>query len=115
MKMKFVASLWLAVLLAGLTGCATNKINWTSRVGSYTFDQAVVDMGPPDKQAKLSDGKTVAEWVTRYSNGGMVMVGGGFYSRPGSVGFIEATPNYYERKLRLTFTPDNILAAWSKN
>ena len=29
--------------------------------------QAVGELGPPDKQAKLSDGKTVAEWITRRS------------------------------------------------
>jgi hypothetical protein len=102
-------------LAAAVTGCVTHKVNWTARIGNYTFDQAVVDMGPPDKSAKLSDGRTVAEWITRYSNGGTVMIGGGFYSRPGGVGFIETAPNYYERKLRLTFTTNNILAAWSKD
>ena len=110
--LKFLLGLFIAAVF---TGCVTNKVNWSARVGSYTFDQAVVDMGPPDKQAKLSDGKMVAEWVTRYSSGGTVMVGGGFYSRPGGVGFVETSPNYYERKLRLTFNTNNILSAWSKN
>jgi hypothetical protein len=42
------------------------------------------------------------------------MVGGGFYNRPGG-GFYETSPSYYERKLRLTFTTNNVLSAWSKN
>src|SRR3990172_9124999 len=56
----------LIVLLATLfVGCATRKMDWAGRVGSYTFDQAVLELGPPDKQAKLTDGTTVAEWLTR--------------------------------------------------
>lgn len=51
-----------------VTGCATQKINWAGRVGAYTFDQAVVELGPPDKQAKLTDGSVVAEWLTRRGN-----------------------------------------------
>lgn len=110
--LKFLLCLVASVMVAG---CVTNKVNWDTRIGNYTYDQAVTDMGPPDKQAKLSDGKTVAEWVTRYSSGGTVMVGGGFYHRPGGIGFIETSPSYYERKLRLTFTTSNVLAAWSRN
>ena|ERR1035437_8981485 len=103
----------VAILFAG---CATHRIDWGSRLGNYTFDQAVTEFGPPDKQAKLSDGKTIAEWITRYNNGGTMMVGSGFYGRPGGVGFVQTTgPSYYESKLRLTFNTNNILAAWSKN
>src|SRR2546427_9810937 len=56
-----------AVVLAGLflTGCATPRVDWASRVGNYTYDQVIVDYGPPDKYAKLSDGTAVAEWLTR--------------------------------------------------
>ena len=51
----------LALVVAFIAGCATTKpIDWNSRVGSYTFDQAVTELGPPDKQAALSDGKIVA-------------------------------------------------------
>jgi hypothetical protein len=59
-------SVWMmALILTGLlAGCATSKIDWNARVGTYTFDQAVVELGPPDKQAKLTDGTLVAEWLT---------------------------------------------------
>lgn len=117
MKPNFALKIFLfAVTAILLAGCATHRIDWAGRVGHYTMDQAVVDFGPPDKQARLSDGKLVAEWITRYSSGGSVMVGGGFYRYPGGIGIAQSTgPTYYEHKLRLTFTPDNILSAWSKN
>ena len=107
----------LAVFMAALlTGCATHRINWDGRIGNYSYDQAIVDMGPPDKMARLSDGKTVAEWITRYSSPGTVMVGGGggFY-RHGGIGWVETSPTYFESQLRLTFTTNNVLAAWSRN
>jgi hypothetical protein len=58
-----IALFALTVLLIGCS--TTKKVDWNSRVGSYTYDQAMVEYGPPDKQAKLSDGRTVAEWITR--------------------------------------------------
>ena len=69
MKTNFALKLFLSLAVAVLlAGCATHRIDWNARVGGYTFDQAVTDFGPPDKQAKLSDGQTIAEWITRYSN-----------------------------------------------
>lgn len=116
MKTNFAFVLLLSAAgLMLLAGCATHRIDWNARVGSYNFDQAVTEFGPPDKQAKLSDGKVVAEWVTRYSTAGTVAVGTGFYGYPGGVGFVQTTPSYYESKLRLTFATNNVLAAWSKN
>lgn len=47
-----------------LAGCATERINWTSRIGQYTYNQAVKDYGPPDRFARLSDGTSVAVWMT---------------------------------------------------
>ena len=116
MKTIFTTQLLLFAAVAMLlTGCATHRIDWNARVGSYNFDQAVTDFGPPDKQAKLSDGRLVAEWISRYSNSGVISIGTGFYGYPGSVGFVQTTPSYYESKLRLTFNTNNVLAAWSKN
>jgi len=45
---------WLALILAALVlaGCVTQKIDWSARVGNYTYDQAVMELGPPDKSAK---------------------------------------------------------------
>ena len=117
MKQKLgIRLLLFTAALALFAGCATHRVDWNTRVGHYTLDQAVVEFGPPDKQARLSDGKLVAEWITHYSNGGSVMVGTGFYSHHTGVGIIQSTgPSYYEHKLRLTFNPDNVLSGWSKN
>ena len=107
-------SFW-AMTLAMLVGCATTRVDWNARIGHYTFDQAVVELGPPDKQQKLTDGRNVAEWISRVQNSGNIAIGTGLYNR-GGVGFIQSTgPSYYERKLRLTFSTNNVLTAWSRN
>ena len=108
-----ILSLLAAIFIAG---CATHSVDWNARVGVFTFDQAVTELGPPDKQAKLSSGQTVAEWISRYNTGSSVTVGTGFYGYPGGVGYVQSIgPNTYESKLRLTFATNNVLAKWSKN
>jgi len=105
--------LLIALLLAG---CATGpKIDWAARVGHLTYDQAVLELGPPDKMAKLDNGIIVANWITRqgyaYSTGGAVAYG--YY--PGGVvvpGYTQSySPTYY---LRLTFGADGKLTEWKK-
>jgi hypothetical protein len=100
-----------------LTGCASTKIDWNSRVGVYTYDQAVLDFGPPDKYAKLTDGTVVAEWMTRrgYSGGSMGLYYGSGYSYyhhawP-SYFYEPASPDYF---IRLTFSPDGKLQAYKR-
>ncbi len=109
----------LALVAAFLiSGCVTNRVDWNARIGHYSFDQAVIELGPPDKQARLSDGRNVAEWVTRYQSGGNVIIGSGFYhpGYPYGSGVMQTTgPTYFEHKLRLTFSPDNMLTTWSRN
>ena len=115
MKLNFSALL-TAVLVLVAVGCATTKVNWNARIGTYTFDQAVTELGPPDKQAKLTDGQTVAEWVTRHYTGSTVSVGSGFGYGPGGIGYVQSVgPNTYESSLRLTFNTNNILSQWSKH
>lgn len=110
---------WLvpALLVLLLTSCATRpRIDWAARVGSYTFDQAVVELGPPDKQARLEDGTVVAEWLTQraYSYTYPAM-GYPWYSGPFYTPFYYAesgySPNYF---LRLVFGPDHKLQSWRK-
>jgi len=92
-----------------LAGCATGRINWEGRVGHYTFDEAVREMGPPDKSAVLSDGTRVAEWLTvkgRRMNS-LTYIGGG------SIPFIPQAdwPDYYAR---LTFDTEGRLTAYKE-
>ena len=117
MKTKAAVGLLLvAVTFFTIVGFATNKVDWNARIGTLTFDQAVVELGPPDKQQKLTDGRNVAEWITRFQNAGSVAIGTGFYTHSAGVGIIQSTgPTYYERKLRLTFNTNNVLTAWSRN
>lgn len=75
-RLKILACIVAAIVSAG---CATHRVDWNSRVGHYTFDQAVTELGPPDKQAKLTDGQLVAEWISRYYHGGTAYVGAGFH------------------------------------
>jgi hypothetical protein len=105
-----------ALGLVLLTGCAT-KIDWNSRIGLYTYDQAVSELGPPDKSAKLTDGSTVAEWLSYRSSGysNVHVVGAYPYRRHGyyySPSYVVSTEPGYERFLRLTFDPEGRLTAW---
>lgn len=111
---------WLAVLLltvASFTGCRTAPpVDWNERVGNYNYDDAVIDLGPPDKQARLSDGKTVAEWITHREGGARFSVGTGFYGGGGGVGVGQSVgTGYPDKVLELTFGTNNVLTAWSKN
>ena len=86
-------------------------------MGEYTFDQAVTELGPPTKQSKLGDGKTVAEWITRSPQSSSFGVGVGGYSG-GNVGMGMGTSfggGYRERVLRLTFGTDGKLENWYRN
>lgn len=120
MKMfRLLATILGAMLLTVLlAGCATHKIDWAGRVGSYTFDQAVLDLGPPDKQAKLEDGTVVADWLTRrgyhqaYAAGGYYGHRGHWIYAPYAGPYMDSySPDYY---LRLTFGPEGKLKAWRK-
>jgi len=99
------------------TGCSTTKkVDWNSRIGSYTYDQAVAELGPPDKQASLSDSSIVADWITyRSSGGGMsIGIGGGSYGRHGGmgVGVSQAVGSGgVDHVLRLIFGPDGKLTS----
>lgn len=110
------ALLVLIVVFAG--ACKTTPpVDWQARVGTYTYDQAVTELGPPDKQAKLTDGQTVAKWVTHRSGGTGFSVGTGFFSGGGSavgVGVSQST-GYSDKVLTLTFGVNNVLTSWSKN
>jgi len=118
-KLSFLTILVLASAL--IVGCTMTKpIDWNSRVGTYTFDQAVTDMGPPDKQTTLSDGRLVAQWITHRNGGSSFSVGTGFFSGGGGsgmgVGVGQTVGSGYQDKiLTLTFGTNGVLASWSKN
>ena len=98
------------VLACLASGCATTpKVDWAARVGTYTFDQAVTELGPPDKAATLTDGTSVNEWLTyRGQTHGYIQ---------GSRGFLvqryDETPSP-DMFLRLTFDQGGKLKEWKR-
>jgi hypothetical protein len=101
-------------LVLALAGCATTpKIDWRSRIGTYTYDQAITELGPPDKAAKLTTGATVAEWL---ESPAQIMVTPQPYFGPPGYGYYYAPlpPTYTTTRFpaiyrRLTFAPDGRL------
>ena len=112
---SLVLTLGLCVLLSG---CASTKVDWNSRIGNYTYDQAVIELGPPDKYAKLTDGTVVAEWMTRrgYSGGSVGFMYGYGYPYPYHVypPYYLAEPPSPDYFIRLTFGPDARLQAYKR-
>ena len=111
--MRTVVPAILAALL--LAGCVTPKIDWAARVGNYTYDQAVIDLGPPDKHANLSDGSIVTEWL---AHRGYVYETADYYPFY-TPGFVVPSGTYAVHRvpddfLRLTFGADGKLKAWEK-
>src|ERR1043165_140784 len=110
--------LLLSSLLAGwmLFGCASApKVDWNSRVGVFSYDQAVAEMGPPDKSTQLSEGSTVAEWFIKHNSSMSFGVGTGFYGGGTAVGvgqsFGTSPSGQY---LRLSFGADGKLTRWER-
>lgn len=105
----------MALVFVGLVaGCATTaKIDWNSRVGYYTHDQAVIDFGPPDKEATLTDGTKVGEWLTHrgHAHGAVGFMPRYRYGYWTHFYYDTVSPDYY---LRLTFNPEGKLKEWKK-
>jgi len=109
-----VPALLAALLLAG---CVTQKIDWAARVGNYTYDQAVMEFGPPDKMAKLSDGTTVVEWLAQ--RGQVIVTPEPCFVGPGCYYYRPLPPMYSQtyvpaRFLRLVFDTNGRLKAWKE-
>ncbi|TAK96145.1 MAG: hypothetical protein EPO07_14800 [Verrucomicrobia bacterium] len=109
-----------ACLLAGLlfAGCAsTPTTDWSSRIGVWTYDQAVAQLGAPTKYTKQSDGRIAAEWVKGSGPavpelGGSIGLARGYSGATLGTG-IGARPG--KNVLRLNFDPDGKLENWTQN
>jgi hypothetical protein len=97
-------------------GCAsTPKVDWDSRLGNYTFDQAVLEMGPPERSSDLSDGSKVAEWFLKAGSSMSFGVGTGYYGSGGGVAVGQRVSSGRSGQyLRLTFEPTGALRQWEK-
>jgi hypothetical protein len=114
----------LIVLLVLAGGCASGPktniegIDWKSRIGTYTYDEAMAELGQPNVIGESSEGRT-AEWVLRQSPA----VTFGFGLGSGSSGGHTATgvgvgttvsPPPSGEYLRLRFDKEDKLAEWSR-
>jgi hypothetical protein len=117
MKMKSTAKgFWLAAVFfafAFITGCATAPpVDWNSRVGRYTYAQAVNELGPPNRESHLSNGATVLKWF-RQSPDPAAMPNNGINNGFGVGQSINVGLN--NQYLQLTFDTNGVLTDWSKN
>ena len=116
MKTNPLIAMVLAALVLALfaSGCASKpKVDWNARVGNFTYDQAVIELGPPARQSTLSDGRKVAEWVTGYTGGSGMSFGVGSFGSHTGVGVSQSVGSGgNEKVLRLTFGVDGKLLEW---
>ena len=104
-------------------GCASRpridpNINWSQRIGNYTWDQALAELGRPAVVGESAEGRS-ADWVLKRSpqmSFGFVIGGGTFGSHVGTgvgVGTSVSPPPRGEY-LHLAFDREGKLSAWSK-
>lgn len=111
LSMRVAAVLGLIAVLC--SGCASKFLDkYQSRIGTLTYDQALLELGPPNHVADLDGGGKVADWLQQssrvYSNPSTSFVVGPW---PGGVvmntgGNVGSTPAVY---LFLTFGSDHLL------
>jgi hypothetical protein len=106
------------VLLFLADGCASStKQMWNSRVGSYEKDQAIRDLGYPQKAKMLNDGTQLNEWLTRFGTRGSLFYHSGpaFEGRAFDYSVLPwDAPQIPDEYLRLLFAPDGKLIAWDR-
>ena len=108
--------LFRSVLALLDAGCASSpKPDWNERIGNYTFDDAVRELGSPVSSTKLQDGTNVAEWLLKFGSQMPVGYGSARFGPGGGVSqgvtFIPPTQSQF---LRLTFGTDGKLQRWNK-
>lgn len=106
---------WCLPLVLFLAGCRTARIDWNARLGHFTYDQAVIELGPPDRAADLTDHTKVAEWLSYRGQSSVYLdtFPTGFYHRAYGMGWHHG--HVYrgpDRFLRLVFDPEGRLKAW---
>jgi hypothetical protein len=115
--MRWICSFFAVLLFSALlNGCVTApRIDWNKRVGTYTYDQSVRELGVPDKYQKLSDNSIVAEWALQhYTPDYALYGGGGYWDHPFAFGYGYPVSSAYTRWLRLIFAPDGRLQSFLK-
>jgi len=91
---------------------------WGARIGKYTYQEALAELGEPQMIGESSEGK-IAEWVLRQSmpfsiGFGFGGVGYGHHSSTGVGVGTSVSPPPSGEYLRLRFDLDGNLAEWTK-
>ena len=123
MKSNSAAKCFLSVVsflaIAFITGCATTQpVDWNSRVGQYTYAQAVNELGPPNRQIRLSNGQTEFKWFSQAARNDASFSVGGMTQPAANTGMnnnVGAGADLNNRYLQLTFDGNGVLKSWSKN
>jgi hypothetical protein len=120
---RILTSLAVLLLAALFTACAHRpkvdpNINWNERIGSYTYEQALAELGRPNVIAESSEGRT-ADWILSQSpqmSFGFGVGHGVYGSHVGTgVGVgTSVTPPPHGEYLHLTFDPEGKLKSWSR-
>jgi hypothetical protein len=103
--------------LLGLIGAgcqALQQVDWDGRIGQFSYEEAVAELGRPDGETKLPGGMRRAEWITNTgSSMGRALVGAG--TQRGTTGVVPLDPTEIhrlrDRYLRLTFDKSSQLVA----
>ena len=121
MKLRCLLLIVLALLAGGCasgTKATVKDIDWGSRIGTYTYEEALAELGEPDVIGQSSEGK-IAEWVLQRSPNVSFGLGfgGGSFGRHTSTGVgvgTSVSPPPSGEYLHLRFDKDGKLAEWTK-
>ena len=105
----------LALGLIGVGCQALQQVDWDQRVGQFSYEQAVAELGRPAGETKLESGLRRVEWITNSgASAGRSLVGVDY--RRATLGVLPLEPTEIhrlrDRYLRLTFDKAGGLAAW---
>jgi hypothetical protein len=110
----------MLITLTAWMGCA-HRVDWNARVGLYTYDQAVLELGPPERSATLTDNRLVCEWRVMQGTKTLMLYGGAGYGwgyRPAGGWYVPVGPVFAtespnpDRVLRLIFSAEMVLENW---
>ena len=112
-KVRLICGAVIGLIGAGCQ--ALKQVDWDGRVGQYSYEQAVAELGRPTTEAKLAGGLRRVEWITNSgASAGRTLTGAGY--RRATLGVLPLEPTEIhrlrDRYLRLTFDKAGGLAAW---
>ena len=109
-RLLFIVLLFLAASCVYGPRITVEDSEWGARIGEYTYQDALAELGEPQMIGESSEGK-IAEWVLRQSM--PFSIGFGFGGAGVGVGTSVSPPPSGEY-LRLRFDRDGKLAEWTK-